>query len=87
MYADYYPCKIKSKLNSFAMVSLFLEIQWLSKKMLANPRKKYSPEEIGGIVTKMLQFRAQYNAMSKKFNDIMELLVQELEKRGITLPK
>lgn len=35
----------------------------------------------------MLQFRAQYNAMSKKFNEVMELLVQELEKRCITLPK
>jgi transcriptional regulator with XRE-family HTH domain len=75
----------EARLDSFAMIRLYLEIQNMYKKY--SKKDDLSPEELGGIVTKMLQFRAQYNAMSKKFNEVMELLVQELEKRGITLPK
>ena len=74
----------EEKLDSLKMLKLYLEIQSTYKKY--SKQEDLSPEEIGGIVTKMLQFRSQYNAMSKKFNEVMELLVQELGKRGISIP-
>ena len=44
-------------------------------------------DDIGGIIIRMLQFSAQYLELSKKFKEVIELLVSELEKRGISLPK
>ena len=77
----------ESRINSFAMVSLFLEIQVLSKKILANPQKKYSPEELGEIVTKLLTFQTQYKAMTSRLDSTIDGLVQVLKDNGITLPK
>lgn len=74
----------EARLNSFEMIRLYIEIQSLYKKY--SKKEDLSPEEIGEIVTKMLKFRAQYNVMSKKFNDFMDLLVKTLGERGISLP-
>ena len=76
-----------ARINSFALVKLFLEIQALSKKMLANPKKDYLPEELGEIVTKILTFQAQYKLMTSKLDSTIDGLVQVLRDHGITLPK
>ncbi len=76
----------EAKLNSFALVKLYIEIQSLSKKILSNPEKEYEPEELGEIVTKILAFQSQYKAMTSKLDSIVEGLKLVLKENGITLP-
>lgn len=75
----------EARSNSFEMLMLYLEIQSLSKKY--SKKDELSQEELMGFVTKMLQFRAQYSAMSMKLNVVIDLLDIELVKRGISFPK
>jgi len=77
----------EAKLNSFALVKLFLEIQSLSKKVIANPEKEFEPEELGEIVTKILAFQGQFKAVTSKLNSTVEGLIQVLKDNGISLPK
>lgn len=77
----------EARLNSFVMVKLYIEIQALSKKILANPEKEFQPEELGEIVTKILTFQAQYKAVTLKLDSIVDGLIQVLNRNGITLPK
>jgi hypothetical protein len=48
---------IETRISSLAMVKLFLEIQSLSKRIMSNPEKEHSPEELGEMVTKLLTFQ------------------------------
>ena len=74
-------------MNPFALVKLFIEIQSLSKKIHADPDKKFEPEELGEIVTKILAFQAQFKAVTSKLDSTVEGLIQVLKDNGITLPK
>ncbi len=76
-----------ARINSFGMVKLFLEIQALYKKIMANPKKEFQPEELGEIVTKILMFTSQYKAMTSKLDSTIDGLIQVLKEHGITLPK
>ncbi|MDO9545147.1 MAG: hypothetical protein Q7J07_00155 [Pelolinea sp.] len=77
----------EARLNSFTLVKLFIEIQSLSKKILADPEKEFEPEELGEIVTKILTFQAQFKAVTSKLDSTVEGLVQVLNDNGISLPK
>jgi hypothetical protein len=46
-----------------------------------------SPEELGGIVTKLLTFQNQYKTMNSKLDSTINGLVLILKENGITLPK
>lgn len=76
----------EARLNSFALVKLYMEIQTLSKKILSNPNKEFQPEELGEIVTKILTFQAQYKALTSKLDTTVDGLIQVLKEHGITLP-
>ena len=76
----------EAKINSFALVKLFLEIQSLSKKVLADPEKEFEPEELGEIVIKILAFQGQFKAVTSKLDSTVEGLIQVLKDNGITLP-
>ena len=76
----------EAKLNSFALVKLYLEIQTLSKKVLSKPDNEFEPEELGEIVTKILAFQAQFKAVTSKLDSTVEGLIQVLKNNGITLP-
>ncbi|MDP3445773.1 MAG: hypothetical protein Q8T08_23170 [Ignavibacteria bacterium] len=56
-------------------------------KRLTTRKKKYSPEELGEIVTKLLTFQTQYNAVTSKLDSTIDGLIQVLKDNGITLPK
>lgn len=77
----------EARISSFGMVKLYLEILALYKKVMANPKKKYLPEELGEIVTKILTFTSQYKAMTSKLDSTIDGLMQVLKEQGITLPK
>ncbi len=77
----------KARINTISMVKLFMEIQVLYRKIMANPNKEFSPEELGEIVTKILAFRAQYKALAVKLDSTVDDLIQVLNDHGITLPK
>ena len=77
----------EARINSFGMVKLFLEIQALSKKIMANPQKEFLPEELGEIVTKILTFQAQYKAMTSKLDSTIADLILVLEDHGISIPQ
>ena len=76
----------ESKLNSFSLVKLFIKIQSLSKKILADPEKEYEPDELGEIVTNILAFQSQYKTMTSKLDSVVEGLKLVLKENGITLP-
>ena len=50
----------EARLDSFAIVKLFLENQALSKKIDANPNKEFQLEELGEIVSKILTFLTSF---------------------------
>jgi len=77
----------QARISSFAMVKLFLEIQSLSKNIMANPEKEYSPEELGEMVTKLLTFQKQYKAMTSQLDKTIEDLIQLLNDYGISIPQ
>ena len=77
----------EARLNTIAMVKLYLEIQGISKKMLANPNKEYSPEELGEFVTKILNFQTQYKRLSSKLDTVISDLIGVLKEHGISLPQ
>lgn len=76
----------EARLNSFALVKLFIEILSLSKKILANPEKEFQPEELGEIVTKILTFQAQYKTVTLKLDFTIDGLIQVLKENGTSLP-
>ena len=77
----------EARINTFSMVKLFMEIQVLYRKIMSNPNKEFSPEELGEIVTKILDFRAKYKALAVKLDSTVDDLMQELKDHAITIPK
>jgi hypothetical protein len=51
-----------------------------------NPNKDVQPEELGEIVTKLLNYREKYNAMTIKLDSAIAGLVEVLKDHGISLP-
>lgn len=54
---------------------------------MAKPKKDLPPEELGEIVTKLLNYREKYNAMTMKLDSAINGLIEVLNDHGITLPK
>ena len=67
-------------------MKLIIEIQSISKKVLANPDKEFEPEELGEIVTKILKFQSQYKIITMKLDSIIDGLIQILNDHNISLP-
>lgn len=77
----------EARLNSFALMRLYLDIQGLSKRILAKPDQEFSPEELGEIVTKIIKFQSQYKSLTSRLDSAVENLIQVLRDNGIELPK
>lgn len=77
----------ESRIDTIGLLKLYIDLQMTHLKIMANPKKDLQPEELGEIVTKLLNYREKYNAMTMKLDSAINGLIEVLNDHGITLPK